>query len=225
MGQGDDRRGRRAVLLRRLRAVLRARTVRPLHLHVRQRRRAPRTAPRLHARRRRPAVARPRRLHGRDRGRLRHQLPRRRLTAPGERRDDRRHRARPRRGDRRRTARGSHRRPLPRHRHGAQRGGVPDQHRVRRSRHRVDHAPGPARRRTPDGPAAGTSCAPGCCSPWSRGSWRTPPSSSPTPTGGRCAARPAAGPRTASTPIAITDDGAEILTERTVDRQPAEPAA
>lgn len=54
--------------------------------------------------------------------------------------------------------------------------------------------------RTPDGPAADTSCAPDCCSPWSPGSWPTLPPSSPTPTVGRCAARQAAGPRTASTP-------------------------
>ena len=54
--------------------------------------------------------------------------------------------------------------------------------------------------RTPDGPAADTSCAPDCCSPWSPGSWPTLPHSSPTPTVGRCAARQAAGPRTASTP-------------------------
>ena len=39
--------------------------------------------------------------------------------------------------------------------------------------------------------------------------------------------RSATGCRTAHSEhtVAITDDGAEILTERTVDRQPAEPAA
>jgi len=49
-------------------------------------------------------------------------------------------------------------------------------------------------------PAVATGCDRACCSPSSPGSWRTPQSSSPTRTGGRCGARPAAGPRTASTP-------------------------
>lgn len=41
---------------------------------------------------------------------------------------------------------------------------------------------------TPGGPDAGTDCARACCWRWSPGSWRTPPSSSPTPMAGRCAA-------------------------------------
>jgi methionine aminopeptidase len=53
--------------------------------------------------------------------------------------------------------------------------------------------------RTPDGPAVGTNCALGCCSHWSRGSWRTPPRSSLMPTGGRSEVRQAAGQHTAST--------------------------
>ena len=63
-----------------------------------------------------------------------------------------------------------------------------------------------------DGRGAATSCARVCCSRSSRGSWPTPTSSSPTTTGGPCAARP--GCRTAHSEhtIAITDDGAEILT-------------
>lgn len=53
--------------------------------------------------------------------------------------------------------------------------------------------------RTPDGLAVDTNCAPGCCWHWSRGSWRTPPYSSPIPTGGRSEVRQAAGRHTAST--------------------------
>ena len=67
----------RPVLLRRLRAVVRQRTVRPLHLHLGQRRRAPRPAARPHPRRRRPAVARPRCLAAGHRRRLGRQLRRR----------------------------------------------------------------------------------------------------------------------------------------------------
>ena len=66
----------RRLLLRRLRAVVRPRSVRAPHLHVGQRRRAPRPAPRPHARRRRPALPRPRGLARRRRRRLGDQLRR-----------------------------------------------------------------------------------------------------------------------------------------------------
>ena len=110
-----------------------------------------------------------------------------------------RDRTRAERRDRRCRARSPHRRHLPCHRLGPQRGGVPDQHRVRRSRHRIDDAPGPARFEHRTARPRIHDCAPGCCWRWSRGSWPTPPSSSPMPTGGRSAVRPAAGQHTAST--------------------------
>ena len=65
---------------------------------------------------------------------------------------------------------------------------------------------------TPDGPAADTNCAPDCCSHWSRGSWPTPPNSITDADGWTL--RSATGCRTAHSEhtIAITSDGAEILT-------------
>ncbi|CAA9403177.1 MAG: Methionine aminopeptidase, partial [uncultured Nocardioides sp.] len=146
VGRPHDPRGRRGVLLRRLRAVLRPRALRALHLHVRQRRRAPRAAARLHARRRRPPLPRPGHLQGRGGGRLGHQLRGGRLRASGERRPDRCDPERAGGGDRRGGSRGPARRHLARHRNLAHRGGLPHQHRVRGPRHRDDDAPGPARR-------------------------------------------------------------------------------
>ena len=91
------------------------------------------------------------------------------------------------------------RRHLARHRWGPLRGGLSGQHRVRRSRRRLDDAPGPAHRRMPGGRVVATRCGPGCCWLSSLGSWPTPPSSSPMPTGGRSGVRPDAAPPTAST--------------------------
>ena len=204
---------RSGVLLRRLRAVLRPRAVRPLHLHLRQRRRAARPAARLRAGRRRPAVARPRRLPGRGRRRLGHQLRRRRLEAAGERRDDRARpsarwqRGSPRPGPGARVGDLSHaigsvltRRAIP---VNTQFGGHGVGSTMHQDPHIAEHRP--ARPRIPA--ATGSAAGPGAV-----GDGRHRRRSSPTPTAGPCAARRAAGPRTASTRSPITDDGAEILT-------------
>ena len=95
---------------------------------------------------------------------------------------------------------------------GPERGRVPDQHRVRRSRHRIDDAPGPAcseqrsaRTRLHAAPRAAAGAG-----TLGHGGHRQ--SSSPIPTAGRSAARRAARTAHSEHTIAITDDGAEILT-------------
>ncbi len=85
-------------------------------------------------------------------------------------------------------------------RRGAARRRLLGEHRLRRPRHRHDHAPGPARAQRRPGRARDED-APGqllALEPWVMSD--TPTSWSPTTTAGPCAAPPAAAPRTASTP-------------------------
>ena len=93
-----------------------------------------------------------------------------------------------------------------------ERGRLPDQHRVRRPRHRLDDAPGPARRRTPAAPGRGYTLRPGlllALEPWVMADTDELVTDADGWT-----LRSATGCRTAHSEhtIAITDDGAEILT-------------
>ena len=167
---------RRRVVLHRLPPLVRRQPVRQGHLHLGQRRRAARPALRLRAAGRRPRLARLRRV-GRRLGRRLGRLVRRRHRRAT------------------RISRSSTRpngRWMPRSRppssgnrigdisHAiaevAHADGYDDQHRLRRSRRRADHARRPARAQRRQGRAAATRCAPAWWWRSSRGSCRPPTS-------------------------------------------------